>query len=599
MSSSLKVLCLIGGSVAVLAVGCSESRKPGNPRTVARTDGTNSHAPEPEPALTTQVPAPAETVESKLRQALLQKTRFEFVEVPLRDAVQKLAELHKLPFRVDESKLIDEGVQIEQPVTIVVSDITLRSALHLLLEPLQLTYNIRAESIFITTTTDAAEQLETRIYDVERLVTVPGQSDPDYKSLTNVLTSTVNPDSWDELGGEGTLPELPPYYLLIRQTESNHDLIEELLRDIEHMLATPPEKSPVPQCESTPRVAERKIRERLGQPATLEVVDKPLKDVVADLSKAAGITIWLAAAKLTDEGVQLEQPVTLRVADVRLESVLELLLKPVQLAWVIEDEVLNVTTEDDARDRLSTRVYDVRDLATQFTAADRPQSPLFIRVGPQFEFPGYLGGHGVGGGFFQIRELKQFSGGQFGGGFYVADARRWMTGPTEESVKSLIQAIQTGLSPESWGDVGGEGTVTDFRGMLVVRQTYSNHLALQRFLNELRAKNRQRRTIVAHEPPPAEDDVLFVIYDVGDHPADELAKTLPEFVAPETWLAAGGKGIIRSTKGRLLVQQSRQVHRQLLSALDRIVERKASVDVPAAKPSPPPKPTDNSSGPPK
>ena len=138
-----------------------------------------------------------------------------------------------------------------------------------------------------------------------------------------------------------------------------------------------------------------------------------------------------------------------------------------------------------------------------------------------------------------------------------------------------MQAIYSGLAPDSWDSVGGESTMSEFRGLLVVRQTYPNHLELERLLVELRNKHRRHTAIVGRHQLSSPDDLLFVIYDVGDHPADELARRLPEFVAPKTWQSAKGNGQIYATKGRLFVRQSRRVHQQLLAVLDRVVEREA------------------------
>ncbi|MBI5758865.1 MAG: hypothetical protein HZA46_10145 [Planctomycetales bacterium] len=595
MSNSLKVLGLIGGSVLLLVNSSCEPRKPAKVVTVAKVDQPALHQPPVSvPTAEKPIATPTDTVESKLEQALLQKTQFEFSEVPLNEAVRRLAEQHKLPFRIDEQKLLDEGVQVEQPMTMSVSDITLRSALNLLLKPLQLTYVIKAESIVITTATDATDHLETRIYDVEKLVRYPEETQPDFQSLIDLITATVQPDSWDTAGGEASMPQLPPSFLVIRQTQAVHAVIDELLRDLEHVLSVPDEQAPAMATESPSHAAERTIREKLRQPASLRAAEKPLHMVIADLSKATGTPFWIDFAKLTDEGVTLDQPISFQVSNVRLESMLDLLLRPLQLAWLIEDEVLKITTLTDTTDKLFTRVYDVRDLAKYALVSLPKKSPLNIYVGGASR---PTGGHGSdgggaprptggnaggGGGFFQVRELHQFgaagggeSGGGSGGEFRGPDDRGVLDGSTVEIFDGLMQAIHSGLAPDSWNSVGGEGTMSEFRGLLVVRQTYPNHLELERLLVELRNKHRRHTAIVGRHQPSSPDDLLFVIYDVGDHPADELARRLPEFVAPKTWQSAKGNGQIYATKGRLFVRQTRRVHRQLLAVLDRVVERGA------------------------
>lgn len=600
MSNSLKVLCLIGASIALLAIGFSKNQKATKPAAVTKVDqpGTPQQASQPS-APASRAMARAALVESKLRQALLEKTRFSFVEVPLQEAVGRLAEQHQLPLRLDEAKLSDEGIEIEQPVTLTVSDISLRSGLKLLLHPLQLTFVVEDEVIKITTAGSACELLEIRIYDVENLVHLPGEVGADFQPLIDLIFATVSPDTWDTVGGEGSLPELPPYYLVIRQTQAVHEEIEQLLEDLRHALSIPAEKAPAEERETSDRAARRKIHEKLVQPAAFEVVEKPLRDAIAQVAEAASIPIWMHEVRLGDEGVALDQPVTLSVAGVRWQSVLELLLRPLQLGWIIEDEVLKITTKGTADERLSARVYDVRDLTRQLEAARRPRSPLFIRVpravGPMYgPFGDPIPGGGFGGGF-QVLELKQFGGpGNSMNWRQSLNADRdWLTGSAEGTAEPLMGAILSAIAPYSWDRVGGEGNITEFHGLLVVRQSYHRYLAVQKFLDELRDNQAQRQIIVAHQPPPAADDWLFVIYDVGDHPADELVRILPEFVAPETWQPAGGKGIIRAARGRLLVQQTRRVHQQLLTTLDRIVERPAPATISPQNPNPPAKPADS------
>jgi hypothetical protein len=111
--------------------------------------------------------------ELKIIRELDQPTKMEFVEIPLRDAIASLAEQHEIPIRLDEAKLTDEGVQVEQPITLNVDGITLKSGLKLLLQPLQLTYVVEDEVLKITTGTDATDKLQTRVYPVGDLVVSP------------------------------------------------------------------------------------------------------------------------------------------------------------------------------------------------------------------------------------------------------------------------------------------------------------------------------------------------------------------------------------------------------------------------------------------
>src|SRR5260370_35316319 len=82
----------------------------------------------------------------------------------------------------------------------------------------------------------------------------------------------------------------------------------------------------------------------VGKQTTAELLELPLEDALTFLKEYHNISVWIDKQAMTEEGIPLDQPVTLKLAGVRLESILNLLLQPVQLDWVIADEVLKITT---------------------------------------------------------------------------------------------------------------------------------------------------------------------------------------------------------------------------------------------------------------
>src|SRR6185369_12394382 len=102
-------------------------------------------------------------------------------------------------------------------------------------------------------------------------------------------------------------------------------------------------------------------------------------------------------ATLTDEGVALDQPITLKLAGVTLRSVLKLLLEPVQLTYVIEDEVMKITTSAKAGEKLTTRVYPVGDLVIPIITPRGGMGGMGM-MGGMGGMGGGMGGMGMGGG---------------------------------------------------------------------------------------------------------------------------------------------------------------------------------------------------------
>lgn len=164
----------------------------------------------------------------RILDALAKPTKMEFVEIPLRDAVASLIEQHEIPIRLNEAKLIDEGVQVEQPVTLSLDGVRLETGLNLLLRPLQLTWVIRDEVLQITTQADADAHFETRIHPIQKLL----KAGHDPEDLIDLLTSVVRPENWDTVGGEGTAS---PFMnsLVIRQTQEIQFEIRRFLSQLE------------------------------------------------------------------------------------------------------------------------------------------------------------------------------------------------------------------------------------------------------------------------------------------------------------------------------------------------------------------------------
>ena len=110
--------------------------------------------------------------EKKIQEALKQPTQIEFVETPLKDVVDYLKDLHKIEIQLDVPALKDASVDESTPVTKNLKGISLRSALKLLLDELQLKYVIKNEVLLITSPAKAEsdEYMTTKVYPVADLV---------------------------------------------------------------------------------------------------------------------------------------------------------------------------------------------------------------------------------------------------------------------------------------------------------------------------------------------------------------------------------------------------------------------------------------------
>ncbi|MEX0704244.1 MAG: hypothetical protein WD069_19245 [Planctomycetales bacterium] len=108
--------------------------------------------------------------EERIIAALRENTEIEFADTPLEVAMQVLADLHGITIILDKKGLEEEQIALDTPVNRVLSGISLRSGLKILLEEFGLTYVIRNEVMEITTELKAADIMSTRVYPVGDLV---------------------------------------------------------------------------------------------------------------------------------------------------------------------------------------------------------------------------------------------------------------------------------------------------------------------------------------------------------------------------------------------------------------------------------------------
>jgi hypothetical protein len=109
-------------------------------------------------------------------------------------------------------------------------------------------------------------------------------------------------------------------------------------------------------------VGEAAINKALGKLTEVDFTETPLNDVIEYLRQCHHIEIKIDNRALSDAGVGADSPVTISLKGVSLRSVLNLMLRELSLTWMIKDEVLMITTPEEAGNDLITKVYDVADL---------------------------------------------------------------------------------------------------------------------------------------------------------------------------------------------------------------------------------------------
>ena len=194
------------------------------------------------------------SAEKRIERALNEPTTMEFVDAPLSDVVEHLAGLHKIEIQIDQRALDDVGLGTDTSVTRNVKGVSLRSALNLMLHDLQVTYTLRDEVLLITTPEEAANRLLTKVYDVADLVTMTYRDktgkqweEVDFNTLIEMITTTVAPQAWEEVGGVGCIS--PGTFgsakvIVISQTYQVQREIAKLLSELRKIAANSPKREP-------------------------------------------------------------------------------------------------------------------------------------------------------------------------------------------------------------------------------------------------------------------------------------------------------------------------------------------------------------------
>lgn len=265
-----------------------------------------------------------------------------------------------------------------------------------------------------------------------------------------------------------------------------------------------------------------KIEAALASEASLEFHETPLDVVLQHLSLRYEIPFTLDQSALDLLGLSSDQPISMEMKSVRLQDGLTLMLRDLDLDWMIWNGVIEVTSPEQAQSHLTTVVYDVSELYHR--------DPL-----------------------------------DAGAVHYQPSAYADVTG--------LISLITRTTEPESWEELGGPATIETWhngeKDLLIIRQTWRMHQAIGGFLDKL------KEHAPKNKPAAKEDAVSTKLYVVPqDSPikAEELVKIVQLTLEDADWRE---KRSITAVANVLVVKQTAAVqHRveRLLVSLNAVIQ---------------------------
>ena len=260
--------------------------------------------------------------------------------------------------------------------------------------------------------------------------------------------------------------------------------------------------------------SEEKIRQKLFTSVDVRFPGVPLAEVLRTLGTVSGVPIYIDQQAIAEARVNIDEPITLDLPQpVMLRSALQLILERFGLTWMIEDEVLKITSRAKRDTHVHIVTYKVADLVTPIpnflggyedglagamrAAYQNSALTTNVNLSPMSAIDLAAAKNGTGAGQLNPNTLAQY-GAPFqspvgsgsmsplgGGGAAIAD------------FDSLIDLIQTTIAPDTWDSVGGPSTIKEYRAnlTLVVSTTTDIHEQIADLLASLRRLQNLQVTI--------------------------------------------------------------------------------------------------------
>ena len=248
--------------------------------------------------------------------------------------------------------------------------------------------------------------------------------------------------------------------------------------------------------------SERKIYRALDDKNDVSFNATPLSNVVKFFSETHAIPIVIDDKALEAENITPDEPVSLELPSVSFRSALKLILDPLQLTYVIEDEVMRITSKKTSANVV--RVYPVGDLVVPIMQGGMGMGGMGGGMGGMGGGMGGMGGGmgGMGGGMGGMGGGMGGMGGGMGGMMRIDDQPSKQVDPPKSIDKTPSQLVDELVASE-----GGE--------RLVAEAALSSWVVKKMVLAKRAAVSNQDKEVRKH------------FQEVIDTIGDAMRKTLP------------------------------------------------------------------------
>jgi general secretion pathway protein D len=199
--------------------------------------------------------------------------------------------------------------------------------------------------------------------------------------------------------------------------------------------------------------------------------EQPFDQVIDFLTDLNEVNIAVDWEDLASNGIDRDKPISVRLHDIKLRTVLAEVLTQVggdvPLKFAVGEGLVRVATKEKLDRDKYILVYDIRDLMTEIPRFVYDAQIELLGSGPN-------GSNGAGGGIFGPR-----------GGDLEATARKGE--PNSRMANEIMDTIRQAIEPDSWRETGGgEGALRELNGQLIVYNTSEAHQQARALLSQLR-----------------------------------------------------------------------------------------------------------------
>lgn len=271
--------------------------------------------------------------------------------------------------------------------------------------------------------------------------------------------------------------------------------------------------------------SERQILEQLEEPFSASFDQRPLSEALQTISEMTGLIILIDEPSIAEEGLRSDQPISLdlRGNRIKLKNVLKNILEPLNLTYVIKNEVVKIQSRRFMQQAMYNKTYSVKDLvipvpnfisdyntgmAGAIQSAYQAQTN-YVAVNLDDSDAVSLRANKLASIDPNANVLAQFATGQpsglnspgmglmGGGSSIMPSSGNSLGGASMANFTELMNLIETTITPDLWLNAGGTATMTQFRSnlSLVVNAPQETHEQIADLLKSLRALQNLQVTI--------------------------------------------------------------------------------------------------------